>query len=235
MCDECGCSEHHGDREIILDKQVLEANDALAAQNRGFCEKKRIMLVNVLGSPGSGKTTLIEEVCSFLEKEDVLVIQGDLESDVDKRRLEKAGVDCYQINTHSGCHLNAKMVADALMDSDLKDKTYIFVENVGNLVCPADVDLGQHMDVVVSSTTEGSDKPRKYPPIFRGADLVVISKTDLSDAVGFDEESYLKDIGGLNPDAKIIKANNKGGRGFDQVAEYIAHKREHLFGISHRH
>jgi hydrogenase nickel incorporation protein HypB len=188
-----------------------------------------------MGSPGSGKTTVIEGVAKHLNPEEIFVIQGDLESDIDKERLEKVGLDCYQINTHSGCHLNAQMINEALMDSILNGKRYLIVENVGNLVCPAQVKLGQHIDVVVSSTPEGSDKPIKYPLIFREASLIIVSKTDIGENVGFDEKMYLKDLYDINPDAKIVKTSIKDPNSYKEIADLFFHKWQHLTGESHKH
>ena len=123
-----------------------------------------------------------------IDPKDIAVIQGDCESDIDKQRLEKSKIYTHQINTHSGCHLNSSMINSALIDMDLAGKKYLLIENVGNLVCPAGVNIGQHMDLIVSSTTEGSDKPKKYPQIFMDASVVVISKADLAKHVGFSEE-----------------------------------------------
>ncbi|MGM5488698.1 MAG: hydrogenase nickel incorporation protein HypB [Nanobdellota archaeon] len=190
--------------EIVMEKSVTERNDAVGKVISDELRQKSVFCVNVLGSPGAGKTTLIENLAPTLGADNMAVIQGDLESDIDTRRLGAQGIATYQINTHSGCHLNADMVRHAIGHLDLTGKKYLFIENVGNLVCPAGVDIGQHADLVVSSTTEGSDKPRKYPIIFQNARLVVISKFNLSDAVGFDEEAYRHDIHGINPKAKIL-------------------------------
>jgi hydrogenase nickel incorporation protein HypB len=256
MCEECGCSqdEHENnknhnqnnnlndhEKSIQLDKSVNEVNDKLAHDLWHSLQDKEIFCVNILGSPGSGKTTFIENIADFLGKENIAVIQGDLESDVDKKRLEEKEISCYQINTHSGCHLNAMMINKAVIDlamtEKLKGKMFLFIENVGNLVCPAGVKIGQHMDLVVSSTTEGSDKPKKYPIIFLDAKLVVISKYDLKDAVNFVEEKYLEDIKNINSKAKIIKVSNKdnNNEGFKEAAHFIEHEREHLLEIKHEH
>jgi hydrogenase nickel incorporation protein HypB len=230
MCDECGCSDHD---IITVDKPVFEANDVLAHQNGHILKEKEVFCVNVMGSPGSGKTTVIEGLADALGAGNIAVIQGDLESDVDKKRLELRGIAAHQINTHSGCHLNASMVNRALMELPLSGKKYLFIENVGNLVCPAGVKLGQHLDLVVSSTAEGSDKPQKYPIIFMEAGLVVISKIDLMSFVDFDEEEFKKDVFKVNPKVKIVKVSRDGSS--DEIAHLLGHRREHLLGIGHTH
>jgi len=220
MCDECGCTEN-------IDRSLTEANDAIATEVSKILREKKMMCINILGSPGSGKTTFIENLARFL---DFSVIQGDLESDVDTKRLEKADINTFQINTHSGCHLNSSMINRALMDMDLKGD-YLLIENVGNLVCPAGVKIGQHLNIVLSSTPEGSDKPKKYPFIFMDADYILITKSDLD--VGFDEKAYLKDIKNINGKAKVIKTTSKKPESFMKLADMIKHDRDHLLGHHH--
>lgn len=236
MCDECGCGNRtkSNPKAIIINRSVTEANDIIAREIHHLLKEKSIFCVNIIGSPGSGKTTLIEELSVHLRSSDISVIQGDLESDIDKIRLEKIGISTYQINTHSGCHLNSAMIKNAIDSINLDRKKYLLIENVGNLVCPAGVDLGQHMNLLVSSTTEGSDKPKKYPVIFIDSDLVVISKYDLKDAVSFDENQYLEDIHNINGKAKIVKVSSKDTESFKEVAHFIEHERDHFFG-SHHH
>ncbi|MFC2163043.1 hydrogenase nickel incorporation protein HypB [Candidatus Altiarchaeota archaeon] len=229
MCDECGCNE----RTIRVEEPVLKANDDAAIKNKSFLSEKGILCANILGSPGSGKTSLIEGLAGHIPPAAIAVIQGDLESEVDKLRLEGQGITCYQINTHSGCHLNAIMVANAIGDMILSGKKYLFIENVGNLVCPAGIALGQHVDLVVSSTCEGSDKPRKYPLIFMDADAIIISKTDLTDAVGFIEEDYLADLRKINGRAGIFRVSCKDADSFRQVANLLEHEWDHLTGAVH--
>lgn len=190
-----------------LYKQINAANDKLAESISKCLKQKGIICINIMGAPGSGKTTLIEGISHFINPKEIAVIQGDLESDVDKKRLEKKKIACYQINTHSGCHLNAAMIKHEIvsMKSQLSGKKFLFIENVGNLVCPAGKKIGQHLNIVVSSVAEGSDKPKKYPIIFHDAALVVLSKYDLKHAVGFDEKAYLRDLRNINGRLKIIK------------------------------
>jgi hydrogenase nickel incorporation protein HypB len=213
---------------------VTEYNDRLAHQIWHRLQEKAILCVNLMGAPGSGKTSFIEGLAQHLRPVDLSVIQGDLESDIDKLRLSAQSIDSYQINTHSGCHLNAEMVNMALMDISLEGKEFLIIENVGNLVCPAGVKLGQHVNIVVSSTTEGSDKPRKYPLVFMDAKLVVISKSDLADAAGFDEALYRKDIRSISR-AEIIKTSSKDPLSFRQAAEFLKQQHEQLGSMGHAH
>ncbi|MFH1448021.1 MAG: hydrogenase nickel incorporation protein HypB [Candidatus Micrarchaeota archaeon] len=233
MCDECGCNEPAS--RIEVNRSVTEENDAIAHKTWHLLKEKGMLCINVLGAPGSGKTTFIESIVKYIAPSEIAVIEGDLESDIDKERLEKRGVDSYQINTHSGCHLNAAMVNDALGNMNLEGKGYLVIENVGNLVCPAGVKIGQHIDIVVSSTTEGSDKPKKYPIIFMNAELVIISKYDLAEAVGFDEKIYFEDIGNINSKAVIVKTSSKEPGSFERAAKFIVHERDHLLGKGHDH
>lgn len=238
MCEECGCTlpeEMNKTYSVDINKQVSAVNDAIAQQISRYLNEKAVFCINVMGSPGSGKTTFIEGIAKFIDTREIAVIQGDLESDVDTQRMSKINIETFQINTHSGCHLNASMVNRALMDLNLSGKKYLFIENVGNLVCPAGIRLGQRINAVISSTTEGSDKPKKYPVIFLNAQLVVISKSDLAEAVGFDEKTYLSDIRNINAKAKVIKTSAKEVESFKEAAHYIQHIRSHAFGHSHDH
>jgi hydrogenase nickel incorporation protein HypB len=237
MCKECGCdtNTNNPQKTFTIDKNVTEVNNILAEQNNIILKEKKILCINLMGSPGSGKTTFIESLTSHIPSDDIAVIQGDLESDIDKVRLEKSGIHTYQINTHSGCHLNASMINKALSDICLTDKKYLFIENVGNLVCPAGILIGQHINIVISSTTEGSDKPKKYPYIFAEADLVIISKTDIADAVSFLEEQYKRDLLSIKPGLTIYKTSSKQPESYAQAGHFISHKRDHLLSISHSH
>ena len=242
MCEECGCGHGHEpdskkniQKSISINRSVTETNDNIAHQISHSLKENSIFCINIMGSPGSGKTTLIEGLSQHLSPSELSVIQGDLESDIDKVRLEKICINTYQINTHSGCHLNSAMIKEAIDNIGLDRKKFLLIENVGNLVCPAGVDIGQHMNILVSSTTEGSDKPKKYPIVFIDSDIIVISKYDLKSAVSFDENQYLKDIHNINSKAKIIKISSKDPASFMEVAKLIKHKRDHFFGKAHHH
>ena len=211
MCDHCGCEDVRPQTAAVpttirvpIDRDIFEENDRRARTTSHDLVHRGVLAINVMGAPGSGKTTVIEMLATFLGKERIAVIQGDLESDVDKVRLERAGIRAFQINTHSGCHLNAAMIAHALEHLSLDGISFLFIENVGNLVCPAGVQLGQHVNIVVSSTAEGSDKPKKYPHIFRDADAILISKTDLVPYVSFDELLFRDDLTKIARDALLL-------------------------------
>jgi hydrogenase nickel incorporation protein HypB len=232
MCDECGCNST---RKVIIDKSITDTNDKLAHTIWHNLKDQKILCINLMGAPGSGKTTVIEQLSKLMDPKGIFIIQGDLESDIDKVRLEKKDIDAYQINTHSGCHLNAQMIKKALSNIKLENKKYLIIENVGNLVCPAGIKIGQHIDIVVSSTTEGSDKPKKYPHIFMDASLAIISKTDIASNVCFNEDQYLNDIKKINGKIKIIKTSSKDNKSFLDVSKFIKHKRDHLLEIKHNH
>lgn len=240
MCKDCGCDartqkavERH--KTVEVNTSVTHANDLIAKQVYDFFQKRQILCLNVMGSPGAGKTTIIENLARELGKESVAVIQGDLESDVDAKRLAALGIDAYQINTHSGCHLNAFMINQALLDMDFSDKRYVFIENVGNLVCPAGVKLGQHLNVLISSTTEGHDKIKKYPIMFQDADILILSKYDIKDAVEFDEKAYLSDLQEISSELKPVMTSKKDTTVFHTLAHQLEHDRSHIFNLEHNH
>ncbi len=197
MCDTCGCNVTSGNAHLITNggklsltqdgksaitvlKSLLSENDHQALHNREHFDHHSVLAINLMSSPGSGKTALLEATIDTLGDEfSIAVIEGDLETENDAERIRAKGVPAIQISTGSACHLDAHMVHDALHNIALKDLDIVFVENVGNLVCPASFDLGQHRNVTLLSVTEGDDKPSKYPVIFRAADLVLQTKSDL--------------------------------------------------------
>jgi hydrogenase nickel incorporation protein HypB len=240
MCDTCGCNvtpgnEHlvtagghlahtsSGSESVEVLKGLLDANDHQAAHNREHFEKHNVFAVNLMSSPGAGKTSLLEATIDALDSNmRIAVVEGDLETENDANRIRDKGVTAIQISTGSACHLDAHMVHSALHDLDLDAVDIVFIENVGNLVCPASFDLGQHCNVALLSTPEGHDKPAKYPVMFRAAELVLITKSDLLEVLGdFDPaeaEKYLRHI--ANP-APVFNVSARTGEGMEFWLDWI--------------
>jgi hydrogenase nickel incorporation protein HypB len=203
-----------GTRTILLEQEILAKNDSLAALNRHNLQERGITAVNLMSSPGSGKTTLLEQTVRVLAgTRETLVIEGDQETLLDAQRIRATGSRVVQINTGAGCHLDAQMLGSGLTELAPPDGSLVFVENVGNLVCPALFDLGETARVVIISVTEGADKPAKYPYMFRTADLVLLNKIDLLPYVEFDVELCLDLITRLKPDAQILQVSATRGDG----------------------
>ena len=212
--------EHH--RTVTVEQGILDKNDRLAERNRGYFKAKKLFVLNVLASPGAGKTAFIERMAADLQGRLRLgVIVGDLATDNDARRLRQAGVPAVQVTTGSVCHLDAEMVSRAMERLDLDALDILIIENVGNLVCPAVYDLGENMRVVLLSVTEGEDKPLKYPVMFQSAQVVVVNKTDIADVVGFDRETALRNIRRVAPDATILEVSARTGEGMDRWYTYL--------------
>lgn len=254
MCETCGCDqgasvkivkpgeeehphdhdhphEHdhgHAHRETIrLEEDVLAANDLVAAHNRGFFEGKGIYALNLMSSPGSGKTTLLEKTV----REAPLnvrwqIVEGDQQTTLDAARLEQAGAQAIQVNTGTGCHLDARMVQEAIRLLDLTEDVVLAIENVGNLVCPALFDLGEARRIIIISTTEGDDKPLKYPHIFHRADLCLINKTDLLPYVDFDVEQFQANARQINPELAFLAVSAKSGAGLEAWFQWLAADRD---------
>jgi hydrogenase nickel incorporation protein HypB len=204
-------------------KGLLDANDHEALHNREHFERHNVLAINLMSSPGAGKTALLEATIEALGDDvRVAVVEGDLETENDAERIRAKGVPAIQISTGSACHLDAHMVHDALHNLELDDVDVVFIENVGNLVCPASFDLGQHINVALLSTPEGDDKPAKYPVMFRAADLVLITKSDLLEVLDdFDPaaaERCVRDI--ANP-APIFNVSSKTGLGMDTWLDWV--------------
>jgi hydrogenase nickel incorporation protein HypB len=208
-----GDSEERG-RVVEVEKGVLAFNQRLAEENRARFDAAGVKVVNVLSSPGSGKTTFLARTLRELPLK-AGVIVGDLATDRDAERLRTSGAPAVQIQTGGVCHLEAAMVARAAALLDLEALEVLFIENVGNLVCPASYDLGEHLRVVLFSVTEGEDKPLKYPTMFKTAQAVVISKVDLADAVGFAREQALGNVRQVNPKAAVLEVSAKTGQGME--------------------
>lgn len=200
----------------------MAAARATAEANRDELDQAGVLAVNMMASPGAGKTTLIIETAKRLTPEvRCAVVEGDVAGDLDARMVEEAGFPAVQINTGGGCHLRADMLSAALAELDLAAIEVLFIENVGNLVCPAGVPLGEHLRVVVSSTAEGSDKPVKYPAVFRDASAVVISKWDVAPYVGFDLGQYTEALRRLNGTVPVFTLSARTGEGVDAWVDWM--------------
>jgi hydrogenase nickel incorporation protein HypB len=236
MCVDCGCSAPAAEtaaqparRTLELGQALLARNDALAAQLRQRFGAAGLPVLNLLSSPGSGKTALLERLGAELTATGrrLAVIVGDLATDNDARRLQAAGVQAVQITTGQACHLEAAMVERALaaLPEPLEALDLLVIENVGNLVCPAAYDLGEARRVVLLSVTEGEDKPLKYPATFHSADVVVISKCDLTEVVGFDRAHARRHIERVAPRARIVEVSARSGEGMAALLEALALER----------
>lgn len=203
-------------------KNVLEANEAIAAKNKSSFDKHKVFTLNLMSSPGAGKTSLIlQTIRKLKDKIKIAVIEGDIASQIDADKVKEEAVNVVQINTGGGCSLDANMVSQALDRLPLSKVNLLFIENVGNLVCPAQFALGEHRRVIVSSLPEGDDKPLKYPIIFTDADAVVINKIDLLPYVNFDLAAFQKAIKNLNPEVKIFRVSCSTGAGIDDWCSWV--------------
>jgi len=202
-------------RVVEIRKGVLNKNDLLAAELRARFASAGVMTFNLVSSPGTGKTTFLEKTLRTLRESGLRVaaLVGDLETDNDARRLAGSGAPVRQINTHRCCHLEAAMIAEHLKGWDLSQLDYLFIENVGNLVCPASYDLGEKLRIALLSVTEGEDKPLKYPGMFNSADVAVITKMDLADACEFDRRAAYDNIEAIRPGVRIFEVSAKSGTG----------------------
>jgi hydrogenase nickel incorporation protein HypB len=208
--------------EIVTIQQAVMAEDEkYALRVREFMREKKILAVNVIGSPGCGKTTLLEATASKANFS-FAVIEGDLETSRDAQRLAAANVQVLQINTKGFCHLEAHVIEKALSSLDMDALDVLFIENVGNLVCPAEFDLGEDFKVAVSSTAEGADKPLKYPMLFTQAKAVLLTKVDLLPYVRFDKELFLEDVRSLNPRCPIMTLNLLSGSGVEAWVAFLS-------------
>ena len=211
--------------EVKVMKNILGENDKIAENNRKIFRDKKVFVVNLMGSPGSGKTSLLEKTLSALSKKiSVAVIEGDLFTAKDAERIERQNVPVVQINTSGGCHLDAPMVARAAESLDLDKLDLLIVENVGNLVCPAEFDVGENCKAVVLSVTEGDDKPLKYPLIFKESAVTLLNKIDLLEFTNFDIKSAWEDLITLHPGLKIIETSCTKNLGLDEWTNWLLEK-----------
>lgn len=229
MCTTCGCDTATHDHKIGLldpvrlaeagkkmrvEQDLLAKNKALAEKNRAWLASRGVTAFNLVSSPGSGKTTLLERTIRELAgRREIVVIEGDQATARDAERIRAAGARAIQINTGTGCHLDAAMIARALPELDPPKGALVMIENVGNLVCPALFDLGERTKVLLASVTEGDDKPLKYPHMFRAASLVLLSKIDLLPYVPFDRKRFVEAVAEVNPRARVLALSSTTGEG----------------------
>ena len=210
----------HQVADVEVAKNIMDANKKLADKNKKNLEEKGIFCVDFVGAIGSGKTTLVEEIIDNTDYK-IGVLAGDVISKFDAGRIEKHNVPVIGLNTGKECHLDAHLVGHGIEDLPLDDLDMLIIENVGNLICPVDFELGSHMRIVVVSVTEGDDTVEKHPIIFQTSDAVVINKVDLADAVGADADKMVDDALKLNPNIKVIKSSLKDGTGLDEIIKCI--------------
>jgi hydrogenase nickel incorporation protein HypB len=258
MCKECGCGlgggdvkigghshDHHAHShahgsdhshshapasfKLDLNRSLMEKNNLLAERNRGFFRAKKLLVLNIVSAPGTGKTTLIRETARQLAgKLRVGVIVGDLATDNDAVRLREANVPVVQITTGTVCHLDAEMISKAAAQLDLDQLDLLIIENVGNLVCPADYDLGEDLRVVLLSTTEGEDKPLKYPPLFHSAHVAIVTKSDLAAPAGFNRDQALANLKRVSHHAEVFELAAKTGDGMNAWLEFLVRQAGHV-------
>lgn len=215
--------DHSGGKLITLQEDILSKNNLLAERNRGWFEGRNVLCLNLVSSPGSGKTTILEKsIKALMPSSPVSVIEGDQQTFLDAERINASGSPVVQINTGTGCHLDARMVREALNQMDIRPGSVLFIENVGNLVCPALFDLGERKRVVVISVTEGDDKALKYPYMFQSAHLCIINKSDLLPYVNFSVETFREYARKINPQLQFMLMSATTGEGMDEWINWIS-------------
>jgi len=223
--DEIHANPQLNDKKTIaVITKILDANDKQAGHNRAHFEEHGVLAINLMSSPGSGKTTLLEATIDTKQIK-LAVIEGDLETNQDADRIIAKGALAHQITTGQACHLDAFMVHEGLHYLPIEGLDVVFIENVGNLVCPASYDVGSHLNVVLLSVPEGDDKPAKYPVMFRIADLFLITKCDLLPHFDFSVEKAIREARKLNPKVDVIEIDSKSGKGIDQWINYLKMKK----------
>jgi hydrogenase nickel incorporation protein HypB len=228
MCESCGC----GDSDLVpveVQERILSGNERQAAHNRAHFAEHGVLAINLMGSPGAGKTAVLEATARALgASRRLAALAGDLATERDAERLRAAGIPAQSITTGSACHLDAQLVHRALHHQKLDGVDYLFIENVGNLVCPAVYDLGQAFNVVALSVTEGEDKPLKYPVMFRKADLVLITKVDLLPHLDVHFDAIADSLSRVMPEPNVVAVSARTGEGIDLFAKWLEREKRHL-------
>lgn len=210
-------------KEIEIMQSVYDKNEQVAAQINASLTNQGIYAINVMGAPGAGKTTSLIQIIKRLGDLSAYVIEGDIEADFDTKKLQSLGVKAIQINTGGACHLDSPLIGNAVEELKISNGI-LFIENIGNLVCPAEFMIGEHAKMLISTITEGSDKPYKYPLAFEKADMILLNKWDLFPYVDFDEDFFMKGVRALNQTAPVIKVSGKTEEGYEKVVEWIMEK-----------
>lgn len=226
----------HDVRKVNVMEGIMDENDHIAEHVKTHMGDHGILVVNEMGAPGVGKTTTLKNIFKHLDDDlKPYVIEGDIESDLDTKTLKQLGIDTYQINTHGSCHLDAPMIDHTVEHMQFDQPGVLFIENIGNLVCPAEFSIGEHVMMLVSTVTEGSDKPYKYPLAFEKADVIILNKVDLIPHLEFDEDFFMKGIRALNKDVPVFKVSGTTGEGFEAVAKWLSEKAKTLAVKKHDH
>ncbi|HEY9060022.1 MAG TPA: hydrogenase nickel incorporation protein HypB [Pseudobacteroides sp.] len=208
--------------EIKVLKNIMHANQQIAEDNRKSFSEKHITVINVMASPGAGKTSTILKIIDTLkDKVGLGVIEGDIASSIDAEKVDALGIPVIQINTGGGCHLDANMIKTVMPDLKIQDNSIVFIENVGNLVCPSTFDLGESIKMVIASVPEGHDKPFKYTSMFEAADIIVLNKTDLMPYIDFDKDMFYKGVQALSQKATVIEVSCRTGEGVDSLVDWL--------------
>jgi len=203
-------------------QNILDANDQIADKNRQVLDRERVLAINIMSSPGAGKTSLIlQTIARLKDRAGIAVVEGDIASTIDADKIDKEGISVVQINTGGACHLDANMVSNALDSLSLKDVDLLLIENVGNLVCPAEFKTGAHKRMMLLSTPEGNDKPYKYPLMFTESEVIVVNKIDLLPFLDFDFAAFQQAVTGLNHNAKIFPVSCKTGEGLEAWISWV--------------
>lgn len=213
--------------KIDVKKSIFNRNDRIAYELSTEMSERGTLVINVMGAPGAGKTSVIRGAAAGLGMA-CAVIEGDIESDIDTQTLNAAGIKTHQINTHGACHLDAPTIRKAVGDFEVPKGGVVFIENIGNLVCPAEFNIGEHVKMLIVTVTDGSDKPYKYPLAFEKADIIVLNKADLLPYVDFDESFFMAGVRALNPKAPVMKVSARAGKGVDGIVQWIQEKKKSL-------
>ncbi|NLI93079.1 MAG: hydrogenase nickel incorporation protein HypB [Peptococcaceae bacterium] len=212
-------------KEIEVVQNIFDENDRIASAINESLDKRGIFVINIMGAPGAGKTSSIINMVKGLPEEKIYVIEGDIESDIDTVKLKELGIETIQINTNGACHLDAPTIEKSLLELTINQPGILFIENIGNLVCPAEFQIGEHIKMLICSAAEGSDKPYKYPLAFEKANVILLTKCDLKEYVDFNDEFFLRGVRALNKSVPVFEVNAKTGTGFEEVSQWLRNKK----------